>query len=118
MAARDAVEPLPACGEGPAPQASPDAELQGLSPTGPLRTPRSGLRQVRVLPPAIAQLWEPLAVNSDSATSVTNLRALGAAQPEGSAVPVLSCPAAGMSGLLRQRQGQKGQEEAAPAPAS
>lgn len=39
----------------------------------PLQMPRSGLKQVWVLPTAIAQLWEPLAVNSDSATSVTDL---------------------------------------------
>lgn len=39
----------------------------------PLQMLRSGLKQVWVLPTAIAQLWEPLAVNSDSATSVTDL---------------------------------------------
>lgn len=52
--------------------------LQGLPASlrlwpRPLRMPRSGLKQVWVLPTAIAQLWEPLAVNSDSATSVTDL---------------------------------------------
>ena len=52
--------------------------LQGLPASlrlwpQPLRMPRSGLKQVWVLPTAIAQLWESLAVNSDSATSVTDL---------------------------------------------
>lgn len=67
--------PFSACGEKAAPSPLP---LQGLQASlrlwpRPLRMPRSGLKQVWVLPTAIAQLWEPLAVNSDSATSVTNL---------------------------------------------
>lgn len=67
--------PFSACGEEAAP--SP-LLLQGLLASlrlwpRPLQMPRSGLKQVWVLPTAIAQLWEPLAVNSDSATSVTDL---------------------------------------------
>lgn len=67
--------PFSACGKEAAPSPLP---LQGLLASlrlwpRPLRMLCSGLKQVWVLPTAIAQLWEPLAVNSDSATSVTDL---------------------------------------------
>lgn len=97
VAAQDASRLFPACGEDAAPHASPDAELraplQRHWPTGPLRTLCSGLKQVRVLPTAIAHLWEPLAVNSHSATSVVTSPALG--QPRQSPVLLAACQAHG-----------------------
>lgn len=94
---------------------SPDPDPQGLPPTSATRlhrTPRSGLKQVQVLPTAIAQLWEPLAVNSDSATSVPTSFPLRVAQTKGStAVSVLSCPAGGVLGPQVQCREQRGQAE-------
>lgn len=96
--------PVPACGEEAVPHASLDAEPQGLPPT--LRahwaagTPHSGLKQDRVLPTAIAHLWEALAVNAHSATSVTTSPALGAAQT--GTLQLQPCPAGSLAGPRRQ----------------
>lgn len=66
--------PFSACGEEAAPSPLPLEGLLASLQLWPrlLQMPRSGLKQVWVLLTAIAQLWEPLAVNSDSATSVTD----------------------------------------------
>lgn len=84
----------------------------------PLRTPHSGLKQVRVLPRAVAQLREPLAVNSDSATSVTDLPFPRGSPGEGEQrgtlpVPGLSCPVLlvgcrGHGGSAGSRRGKRG----------
>lgn len=60
-------------------------------PAGPLRTPRSGLKQVRVLPTAIAHLWEPLAVNSHSVTSFNDLSYPRSSPDKGEHRLVLCC---------------------------
>lgn len=74
MAAQGTMEPLPCRREEAAPHAPPGAEARGLPPRPAhwaASTPHSGLKQVRVLPTAIAQLREAPAVHSHSATSVT-----------------------------------------------
>lgn len=91
----DAEETLPARGEEAAPLTSPTSgPLLSLLWPQPLRMLRSGLKQVWVLPTAIAQLWEPLAVNSDSVTQSPTSPRLREAQMKGNedaALPVLSC---------------------------
>lgn len=90
----------------------------------PLQMPRSGLKQVWVLPTAIAQLWGPLAVNSDSATSVTDLPSPQRSPDEGKRgdaaplCPVLLVGCRGDGGGVASVQGASGQEETSPTPPS
>ena len=121
-AARGAEETLLRLWKGG--RASP-LPLQGLPASlrlwpRPLRMPRSGLKQVWVLPTAIAQLWEPLAVNSDSATSVTDLpspqRSLDEGKQGGTTPPCPVLLGEWGEGPRQQCREPTGQEEASPAP--
>lgn len=88
--------PFPACGEESAPTHLLTQSLRTFLllcwPIGPLRMPCSGLKQVRVLPTAIAHLWEALAVNSHSVTSVTDLASPWSSPDKGEHRPVQCCP--------------------------
>lgn len=118
--------PFPARGEEAAPLTSPTSGPPSLLLwPQPLRMLHSGLKQVWVLPTAIAQLWEPLAVNSDSVTSVTDLPSPQRSPDEGKRgdaappCPVLlgGCQGDGGGGMAPV-QGANGQEEASPTPPS
>lgn len=118
MAAQGTMEPLPCRREEAAPHAPPGAEARGLPPRPAhwaASMPHSGLKQVRVLPTAIAQLREAPAVHSHSATSVT-----ASPRPQDSLDrgPPRSqpCPAGALPGPRRLRGEQMGREKAAPAP--
>ena len=88
----------------------------------PLQMLRSGLKQVWVLPTAIAQLWEPLAVNSDSATSVTDLPSPQRSPDDGKRgdaappCPVLLVGVGGTGGAWQQCREPTGRRRPRPFP--